>query len=254
MRRTTIILLAVMSMAARVEAGSGPVWGVDVTNALQNAKAGHRPVLMEFSAPWCPYCRKMESAVFPDPQVTNALGQFERVSVNIDKNAGLAAQHGVRGIPAFVILDSEGIELAKSSGYMEAPDFDKWLAESTANLTITPAQQEEFQTRVKDVEAALAATDTAERARGLEMALECCDRREKVYREFGLEKVQSLADKDPGLLLEGLRSPRLMERIRVANLLREHWGDAFKVDPWEKAETREEGIRQWKEKMASGGK
>ena len=91
-----MVLFALVAQAAEA-----PGWGSDVTNTLQNARTEKRPVLMEFNAPWCPYCRQMENKTFKDDQVAGLLKQFERVAVNIDQNAALAAQHGVRGIRQF---------------------------------------------------------------------------------------------------------------------------------------------------------
>jgi thioredoxin-related protein len=242
-----MLLLSHLSASA----GEGPVWGSDMTNALQAAKAARRPVLIQFTAPWCPYCRQMEGKTFKDPAVENSLKQFERVAVNIDQNAALAAQHAVRGIPAFVMLDSDGDEAAKTTGFMEPEPFNKWLVESVTNLTASSAQKEEFQEQSRALELALASADPATRTKGLGMMLEWCDRREKLYRSFGLEKLESLAKIEPQLLLDGLKHPGLMARIRVANLLREKLGEDFNVDPWEKAAVREAAVQVWKAKLAA---
>ena len=92
------------------------------------------------------------------------------------------------------------------------------------------------------------------RVKGLDLALDWCDRREKLYRDFGLDKLQALAKAQPQLLLDGLKHPGLMARIRVANMLREKLGEEFNIDPWEKADTREAGVQAWKAKLAAKGR
>jgi thioredoxin-like negative regulator of GroEL len=225
-------------------------WGTDLANAFQNAHSNQHAVLLEFSAPWCPYCRQMESKTFKDQHVTDTLKQFERVSVNIDHNASLAAQHGVTGIPAFVLLDSEGDEMAKTSGFMEAPAFSQWLSDGMTNLTASAAQRQEFETRSNEVIAALGSAELDARAKGLGMVLDYCERRERIYRAFGLERLQAIAKTEPALLLEALNHPALMARIRVANLLREMVGQTFDIDPWENAQVRRQGVQEWKERLA----
>jgi thioredoxin-related protein len=244
----SILSLVVFSVSAADSAG----WGMDITNALQIARSNQHPVLVEFSAPWCPYCRQMESKTFADQRVVDSLKQFERVAVNIDHNAGLAAQHAVTGIPAFVLLDPEGDEIAKTSGFMDAPAFKQWLADSITNLTASAALRQEFESRSNEVVTALASADLDTRAKGLGMALDCCERREKIYRAFGLERLQAIAGTEPALLLEGLIHPALMARIRSANLLRDHVGQSFDIDPWESAEVRRQGVHEWKERLAKG--
>jgi thioredoxin-related protein len=227
-------------------------WGGDLTNALQKAQADGKPVLIEFSAPWCPYCRQMENKTFKDQQVEGSLQQFERVAVNIDHNASLAAQHGVSGIPAFVILDPQGEEVAKTSGFMEAGLFRQWLTDGVTNLTVSAALQAEFENRSNEITAALSGKDPASRAKGLALALDCCERREKIFRDFGLERLRVIATNETALLLDGLTHPALTARIRVANLLRDKLGDQFNIDPWEKADRREQYVREWKARLAAG--
>jgi thioredoxin-related protein len=246
-----IFVIAICFSTVSARADNALAWGGDLTNALQTAKANHRPVLLQFNAPWCPYCRQMESKVFKDPAVATALEQFERVAVNIDINAPLAAQHAVRGIPAFVMLDSDGDEAAKTSGFMEAEPFNQWLLASRTNLTASAAQKEEFEKQSHAMEKALADPDPITRAKGLVMALDWCERSEKMYRTFGTAQLAALAKTNPQLLLEGMKHPALMARIRVANLLREKFGDGFNIDPWEKAETRLAGIQEWQGKIAA---
>jgi thioredoxin-related protein len=251
MRAATYIGFMAWCFCLSAWAGEEAGWGNDVTNALQSAKASHKPILLQFTAPWCPYCRQMENKTFKDQAVKDSLNGFERVAVNIDQNAGLAAQHAVRGIPAFVVLDSEGEEVAKTSGFMDAAPFNQWLVESMTNLTVSTTLKAEFQSRSQEVEQALASTDAATRAKGLGMVLDCCERREKLYRTFGLEKLQTLTQAEPQLLLDGLNHPGLMGRIRVANLLRQRLGNEFNVDPWEQAAVREQGVAAWKARLAA---
>jgi hypothetical protein len=193
----------------------------------------------------------MENKTFKDPTVAGSLEQFERVAVNIDQNAALAAQHAVRGIPAFVMLDPDGEEAAKTTGFMEPEAFNKWLTESMTNLTVSAAQKEEFQNQSQEINAELASADPTMRVKGLDLTLDWCERREKLYRDFGLDKLQALAKAEPQLLLDGLKHPGLMARIRVANLLREKLGDEFNIDPWEKANIREACVQAWKAKLAA---
>lgn len=242
---TLVLLLPGLSTGAT----ETPGWGSDLTNALQNAHSNQHPILLAFTAPWCPYCRQMENKTFKDQQVRDSLKQFERVSVDIDHNPSLPAQHGVSGIPAFVMLDSEGDEIAKTSGFMEAAPFSQWLADGMTNLTATAAQKEEFETRSNEVATALASADASTRTKALGMVLDCCERREKIYRTFGQEKLQAIARSEPNLLLDGLNHPALMARIRVANLLREKLGQQFDIDPWENAEVRQQSVQRWKGRL-----
>lgn len=74
-----------------------------------------KPVMVEFSAPWCSYCRKIEPALKKvDQQYAEVLtiGQ-----VNIDEEAKLAEQEGIELIPSFVIYQN-----GQALGSIVAPD------------------------------------------------------------------------------------------------------------------------------------
>ena len=74
-----------------------------------------RPVMVEFSAPWCSYCRKIEPALKKvDQQYADVLtiGQ-----VNIDNEPSLAQAENIELIPTFVIYKD-----GKAAGSIVAPD------------------------------------------------------------------------------------------------------------------------------------
>ena len=76
---------------------------------------GSKPVMVEFSAPWCSYCRKIEPALRKvDQQYADVLtiGQ-----VNIDENEALAQAERIELIPTFVIYKD-----GKALGSIVAPD------------------------------------------------------------------------------------------------------------------------------------
>ena len=74
-----------------------------------------KPVMVEFSAPWCSYCRKIEPALKKvDQQYAEVLtiGQ-----VNIDNEPALTEAEKIELIPTFVIYKS-----GKAVGSIVAPD------------------------------------------------------------------------------------------------------------------------------------
>ena len=82
---------------------------------FQKAMAEKKPVMVEFSAPWCSYCRKIEPALKKvDQQYSETLtiGQ-----VNIDNEPALAQAERIELIPTFVIYQG-----GKALGSIVAPD------------------------------------------------------------------------------------------------------------------------------------
>ena len=68
---------------------------------FQQALQGEKPVLVEFWAPWCVYCRRI------GPAMTKVADQFGNDivigQVNIDEEALLSHQEQIEVIPTFVL-------------------------------------------------------------------------------------------------------------------------------------------------------
>jgi len=96
------------------------------------------PVLVDFWAPWCPPCRKM------DPIIKKAAGQYKGsvgvAKVNVDDNKELAGRFNIRAIPTFMIF-YQGKAIAMYEGAMHAKELDLWIQEQLkqAGVTVTQA-------------------------------------------------------------------------------------------------------------------
>ncbi len=63
---------------------------------------GSRPVFVDFFATWCGPCKAMEPVV--ERLAQEFYGRAEFIKVNIDKSPDLATEHGVRGVPTFLLF------------------------------------------------------------------------------------------------------------------------------------------------------
>ena len=68
---------------------------------FHQALQGEKPVLVEFWAPWCVYCRRIEAAT---ARVAEQFGSELVIGqVNIDEEALLSHQEQIEVIPTFVL-------------------------------------------------------------------------------------------------------------------------------------------------------
>jgi thiol-disulfide isomerase/thioredoxin len=122
------ILLCLLLAAAPLKASD--LWSTDYAAATAQAAAEKKPVLLEFTgSDWCPPCMKQNKDVFKQPAFED-FAKDKLILVKLDfprrkpqspelkkRNQKLAAQYGVEGFPTIILLNSEGKELARQSGY-----------------------------------------------------------------------------------------------------------------------------------------
>ena len=89
--------------------------------------AGGKPVVVDFWAPWCVYCRRIAPAVMMlAEQYEN---EFVTVKINIDDEPALAEKYGVEVIPTLMVFRGETpVGFAVNPGSKAA--IEKFIKES----------------------------------------------------------------------------------------------------------------------------
>jgi thiol:disulfide interchange protein len=101
------------------------VWEKDMAAALERARNEGKPVLVNFYADWCVWCKRLESTTLRDAKVASVL-QNEVVPLSLDVDGDgkeLSNEYRVDGLPTIIVLDAGGREIGRIPGYMPPDSF-----------------------------------------------------------------------------------------------------------------------------------
>jgi YHS domain-containing protein/thioredoxin-related protein len=118
-----------LAASALRAADSGMIpWQQDLRLAREEARARNRPIWVQFTGPWCPFCERMERESFVHPRVVRlARESFIAVKLRSDLHESLSLQLGLSALPATIILKPSGEEIARHEGYLNAESFHAFL-------------------------------------------------------------------------------------------------------------------------------
>jgi thioredoxin-related protein len=118
--------------------GKGTVTWQNFDAGLKIAIARKKPVVMDFYADWCGWCKKMEADVFSDRAVSEKLRKdYVCIRIHTDRDTGemihyknhvlnkqeFAMMLGVQGLPTVVFMDPEGNLITKIPGFVNKGVF-----------------------------------------------------------------------------------------------------------------------------------
>ena len=107
---------------------SSIAWRTNLDAALAEAKQSGKPVLVDFSAVWCPPCLAMKHDTWTDGVVARAVSASTiPVLIDIDADPATASRFGIEAIPAVLMLDGNG-RVLRTEGFLPASGVIRFLA------------------------------------------------------------------------------------------------------------------------------
>lgn len=100
-------------------------------HAVRVAKKSKKLIFVDFSADWCPGCIRLDQEVFAAKSFQKLASDFVFLKIDTDlpQNKALRDLYRVRGIPALLILNSEGKEILRLNDYQPFAEIENQVRE-----------------------------------------------------------------------------------------------------------------------------
>lgn len=101
--------------------------------AIEQAKEENKHIIIDFTATWCGWCKKMAATTYKDTQVVNTINR-DFVAAMIDGDSynvlklkdgdvtekGVTVQYRVSGYPTTWFLEPDGTKIAPAPGFIDS--------------------------------------------------------------------------------------------------------------------------------------
>lgn len=123
MRRFWVLLLLVLVFSASLPVAAQS-WATNLQTSLKTAAKANKQLLVDFTAEWCGWCKKMETDVFNKADFKNYVkSRYQLVRVDADKYKDIVAKYKISGFPTVMILSPKGVEVQRIVGYLKLKEF-----------------------------------------------------------------------------------------------------------------------------------
>ncbi|MBN1383580.1 MAG: thioredoxin family protein [Elusimicrobia bacterium] len=104
-------------------------WVYNLYEALLSAEQNNKPLMVDFYADWCGWCKKLDRDTYADPKVAELSDGFVCVKVDTTRDEISARKYKVKGLPTVVFMDSKGEIISRIEGYRDKKFFVKIMSE-----------------------------------------------------------------------------------------------------------------------------
>ncbi|MDQ6893409.1 MAG: thioredoxin fold domain-containing protein [Acidobacteriota bacterium] len=133
----------------RVTETAGLVRWTPANRALALSAASRRPVLYDFTAAWCPPCRRLDHEGWEDDEVAARISNSfiparivdrqREDGKNPDAIEALQKRYKVDVFPTLIAADTSGREIARMTGYAGRAQLDAFLKETNEKIRANPS-------------------------------------------------------------------------------------------------------------------
>jgi thiol:disulfide interchange protein DsbD len=129
----SLIILALSIWALIPSEKLSPEWQTFSIASYEGSLKNNESMLIDFYADWCIPCKELDALTFSDPRVIKELERFTSYKVDMtqmtDANEELRKKFNVIGMPTVLLINSQGEEIHRLTGFVNADEFLKLITE-----------------------------------------------------------------------------------------------------------------------------
>ncbi|MEZ0223001.1 MAG: thioredoxin family protein [Alphaproteobacteria bacterium] len=123
-RILAVVILSLCLFPMQSPHAEGAIPMLNTASFVNTVKHASNPVLIEFIAQWCPYCKKQQ----PDIEAlrNSMMGKVDIYQVDVDADPEIASSYDAHILPTMIII-YRGEEVGRSEGALYGSDLTGWL-------------------------------------------------------------------------------------------------------------------------------
>ncbi len=219
-----------------------PAAGIDFVASIDEARRlvgdGSRPIVVQFGAEWCGWCRRLKETTLADATILAMADRFAWVAIDVDAEPALARTFGARALPHTVAIDDDGRVLAELRGFVDAERYAAFLARAEAAFIPRAGGNAE-------------PLDAAEVAQRVDTLVATMAPPTATGRQQALAAIRRLGPASLPALVELLQSDRLAIRAAAAFALGDMSEGGPPFDPMADATLRGQQVTAWRAWLAT---
>ncbi|MFH1196317.1 MAG: cytochrome c biogenesis protein CcdA [bacterium] len=111
---------------------NSPDWQKYSDQNYESSISSNQKMIIDFYADWCIPCKELDAMTFSDKRVIEALKDFTSLKVDMTKSLSdetekVRKKFNIVGVPTVLIIDSQGKEVHRLTGFANADEFLKLI-------------------------------------------------------------------------------------------------------------------------------
>ena len=98
-------------------------WVNSFDDGLKIARARNCPLMVDFSAEWCGWCKKLDEETWTNKDVILLAKGFVCVKIDCDTDRQTPARYGAKSLPTILFMSTDGKVIHQVLGYRNAEDM-----------------------------------------------------------------------------------------------------------------------------------